>query len=58
MRSVLLSIFVNDRAHKGDGTEYTLREFADDTKLAGAADTQDDCAATGWRNEMTGISVS
>lgn len=43
---MLLSIFINDRADKGDGTECTLSEFADDTTLAGAADTQDDCAAT------------
>ncbi|KAK4828470.1 hypothetical protein QYF61_026695 [Mycteria americana] len=39
---VLFSVFVNDL---GDGTECTLRDFADDTKLGRVVDGPDGCAA-------------
>lgn len=45
LRSILFSTFINGRADKGDGTKCTLSKFADDKKLSGVVDTQDDCAA-------------
>lgn len=40
--SILFNTFINDPE---GGAEYTLRDFAADTKLGGVADTPDDCAA-------------
>lgn len=42
MGTILFNLFTDDM---DDGSEFTLREHADDTKLGGAADTPDGCSA-------------